>query len=155
MNEAILKQYVDATSARIHQHGFYEAVALVIKDLGMPVGVELHELHAKIGAELSRIKQALRKQKDPVQLVRAHAGGIIFTIKGETEVAFMSKGRHTVLQNVRWVGAGPKPAEVEVDSRLMTTAYNRAAQHFRDLRKAQGLGRKKPNGSPEKREASR
>jgi hypothetical protein len=143
ISEEVLAQYVAATSALIHQFGFYEAFALVIKELEVPVGIDERELKSKVGFELNRMKNEQRKLRDPIQLVRAHEGGIIFTINKNTEVAFMPKGHRTVLQNVRWVGESKKPAEVEVDGRIMTTAYNRACKHFRDLRKAQGLGRKK------------
>ncbi|HXK37480.1 MAG TPA: hypothetical protein VJ579_00210 [Candidatus Paceibacterota bacterium] len=143
ITEEVLKKYVDGTSALLHQFGFHEAFALVIKELEVPVGIDEHELKSKVGSALSHMRIEQQRLRDPIQLVRAHPLGIIFTINKNTEVAFMPKGHRTVLQNVRWVGETPKPKEVEVDGRIMTTAYNRACKHFRELRKAQGLGRKR------------
>lgn len=130
----IITEYADATLIRLHKRNFYEAFALAIIDNEVPVGIDVDELRSAVGKELNRIKQS----KDPVQLAHANEHGAVFILKKETEVAFKHEDGRAKFFGVRWIGEGKKPENVEVDHALLTRAYHRANNHFREVRRANG-----------------
>lgn len=134
ISERIITEYTDATLIRLHKRNFHEAFALAILDNEIPVGVDVDELKSAVGKELNRMKQS----KDPVQLAHANDHGAVFIINKETEVSFKHENSRAKFFGVRWVGEGKKPEVVEVDARLLSRAYHRASNHFREVRRANG-----------------
>jgi hypothetical protein len=136
---SIVTKYADATLTRLHKRSFHDAFMLAIQEIEPPHDVNVGELKSAVGKELARLK----REKDPVQLIRANEKVALYSINKQSEVSFIHEGGHATFRGVRWIGGGQKPLEVEVDGRLLTKAHNRAQEHFRNMRRIAKANRKK------------